>query len=53
MSTKTRLRTAVDALHRLPEREQERLVDYFEDGTVQWIKRKEDTPEAIIRSGVQ
>jgi hypothetical protein len=29
------------------------LVDYFEDGTVQWIKRKEDTPEAIIRLGVQ
>jgi hypothetical protein len=29
------------------------LVDYFEDGTVQWIKRKEDTLEAIIRSGVQ
>lgn len=26
---------------------------YFEDGTVQWIKRKEEVPEKVIYSGVR
>lgn len=26
---------------------------YFEDGTLQWLKRKEEVPEEIIMSGVQ